>query len=91
MSPFGIMAVVPLIFMNVSVNISGQMGRKFALDMAGFAVNLRLLHANPQATVPLHVGFLEDGFLRQLHLELDDLEPLASECTEVSIRGAYVC
>lgn len=59
--------------------------------MAGFAVNLRLLHANPQATVPELVSYLEDGFLRQLHLELDQLEPLASGCTEVSPCRSCVC
>nr|XP_045606013.1 galactosylgalactosylxylosylprotein 3-beta-glucuronosyltransferase S-like [Procambarus clarkii] len=62
-----------------------QGGRKFALDMAGFAVNLRLLHANPTATVPHRVSYLEDGFLRRLRLELEDLEPLASGCTEVLV------
>ncbi|XP_063860709.1 galactosylgalactosylxylosylprotein 3-beta-glucuronosyltransferase S-like [Scylla paramamosain] len=62
-----------------------QAGRKFALDMAGFAVNLRVLHANPQATMPERLTFLEDGFLKQLHLELEDLEPLASGCTEVLV------
>lgn len=80
------MAAVALTYMNLSVKISGQAGRKFAVDMAGFAVNLRLLHANPEATIPSRVSYIEDGFLRQLHLELDDLEPLASGCTEVSPR-----
>lgn len=53
------------------------------MDMAGFAVNLQVVHANPKATIPMRVSYLEDGFLRQLHLELDDLEPLAADCTEV--------
>ncbi|XP_071524737.1 galactosylgalactosylxylosylprotein 3-beta-glucuronosyltransferase S-like [Panulirus ornatus] len=62
-----------------------QAGRKFAVDMAGFAVNVRVLHASPQATIPIRVSYLEDGFLRQLRLELEDLEPLASGCTEVLV------
>ncbi|XP_042218464.1 galactosylgalactosylxylosylprotein 3-beta-glucuronosyltransferase S-like [Homarus americanus] len=62
-----------------------QAGRKFAVDMAGFAVNLRVLHANPQATIPTRLSYLEDGFLRNLRLELDDLEPLASGCTQVLV------
>lgn len=33
-----------------------QAGRQFAVDMAGFAVNLLLLHRNPGATIPLQVG-----------------------------------
>ncbi|XP_042878392.1 galactosylgalactosylxylosylprotein 3-beta-glucuronosyltransferase P-like [Penaeus japonicus] len=62
-----------------------QAGRKFAVDMAGFAVNLRVLHASPQATIPLRLSYLEDGFLKSLRLELEDLEPLGSECTEVMV------
>lgn len=61
-----------------------QAGRKFAVDMAGFAVNVRVLHASPQATIPTRLSYLEDGFLKQLRLELVDLEPLASGCTQVS-------
>lgn len=71
--------------MNLNVHISGQAGRKFAVDMAGFAVNLRVVHANPEATIPARVSYLEDGFLRHLHLELEDLEPLAAGCTEVRV------
>lgn len=78
--------------MNLSVQISRQAGRKFALDMAGFAINLQVVHANPEATIPTRVSYLEDGFLRQLHLELDDLEPLAAGCTEViSYSTCSVC
>lgn len=62
-----------------------QAGRKFALDMAGFAVNLRVLHANPGATMPHVLSYLEDGFLKQLRVELDDLEPLAWGCTQVLV------
>ncbi|XP_068209508.1 galactosylgalactosylxylosylprotein 3-beta-glucuronosyltransferase P-like [Palaemon carinicauda] len=62
-----------------------QGGRKFAVDMAGFAVNLRVLHANPDATIPLRLSYLEDGFLRHLRIELDDLEPLAWGCTQVLV------
>ncbi|KAG7177583.1 Galactosylgalactosylxylosylprotein 3-beta-glucuronosyltransferase S-like 1 [Homarus americanus] len=68
-----------------SLNHAFQAGRKFAVDMAGFAVNLRVLHANPQATIPTRLSYLEDGFLRNLRLELDDLEPLASGCTQVLV------
>lgn len=61
------------------------------MDMAGFAVNLRVVHANPEATIPTRISYLEDGFLRQLKLELDDLEPLAAGCTEVwDLNAVYV-
>lgn len=77
------MTATVLTFMNLNLQLSGQAGRKFAVDMAGFAINLRVVHANPEATIPERVSYLEDGFLKQLRLELDDLEPLASGCTEV--------
>ena len=53
--------------------------------MAGFAVNLWVVLAHPEATIPTRVSYLEDGFLRRLGLEHQDLEPLANECTEVFI------
>ncbi|XP_018017459.1 galactosylgalactosylxylosylprotein 3-beta-glucuronosyltransferase S [Hyalella azteca] len=59
--------------------------RKFAVDMAGFAVNLEFLYRKPNATIPLLVSYLEDGFLRALGTSLDDLEPLAHDCTEVLV------
>ncbi|XP_076031861.1 galactosylgalactosylxylosylprotein 3-beta-glucuronosyltransferase P-like [Oratosquilla oratoria] len=62
-----------------------QAGRKFALDMAGFAVNLRLLHSNPKADIPLQVSYLENGFLKALDIELEDLEPVADKCTQVLV------
>ncbi|CAL4063973.1 unnamed protein product [Meganyctiphanes norvegica] len=62
-----------------------QWGRKFSVDMAGFAVNLRLLHINPDATIPTRVSYLEDGFLKKLRIDLKDLEPLADGCTQVLV------
>ena len=51
--------------------------------MAGFAVNTDLLIANPEATMPWRVSYLEDGFIRALGMNLEDLEPLALGCTKV--------
>ena len=62
--------------------------RKFPVDMAGFAVNLGFLRQrNPRAdkAMPYKAGYEEDMFLQKLDLELVDIEPLASNCTEVMV------
>uniref|UniRef100_A0A182M4C3 Galactosylgalactosylxylosylprotein 3-beta-glucuronosyltransferase n=1 Tax=Anopheles culicifacies TaxID=139723 RepID=A0A182M4C3_9DIPT len=60
-------------------------GRKYPLDMAGFAVSVKFLHSRPKAQMPFKPGYEEDGFLRSLEpLELKEVELLASNCTEVS-------
>ena len=51
--------------------------------MSGFAVNLGLLHSKPNAEIPYRRATIEDGFLRSLEVELEDLEPLAEGCTQV--------
>lgn len=59
-------------------------GRKFPIDMAGFAVNVQFLHSRPNASMPFKPGYEEDGFLRSLTpLRLNEIELLASNCTEV--------
>ena len=57
--------------------------RKFAVDMAGFAVNIEYLISNPNATMPYKAGYEEDQFLRSLGLQLEDIEPKADSCTQV--------
>lgn len=59
--------------------------RKFALDMAGFAVNLKLIINVPSASFNsnANIGMLESDFLSHLKLELEDLEPKADECKKV--------
>ena len=59
--------------------------RPFAMDMAGFAVNLKLLFESPNAKFPLRVkrGYLESDFLQML-TQRDELEPKADNCTKVS-------
>ena len=62
--------------------------RKFPVDMAGFAVNLEFLRSrNKKANraMPYKAGYEEDVFLQNLNLTLDDIEPLASDCTEVLV------
>lgn len=59
-------------------------GRRYAVDMAGFAVNIRLLHQYPNATIIYKAGYEEDYFLQGL---LPDgrlsIEAKAANCTQV--------
>ncbi|XP_072051628.1 galactosylgalactosylxylosylprotein 3-beta-glucuronosyltransferase 3-like [Amphiura filiformis] len=60
--------------------------RKFATDMAGFAINLKLFHGNPDVrfniTAPL--GHLETRLLETL-VAIEDLEPKAERCTKIYV------
>lgn len=59
-------------------------GRKFPVDMAGFAVNVEFFLSRPNAIMPYKPGYEEDGFLRSLApLTLNDIEPLANKCSRV--------
>ncbi|KAM6970501.1 galactosylgalactosylxylosylprotein 3-beta-glucuronosyltransferase 1-like [Aplochiton taeniatus] len=61
--------------------------RPFAIDMAGFAVNLRLILARPQAYFKLRGvkgGYQESSLLREL-VTVNDLEPKAANCTQVLV------
>ncbi|XP_029163279.1 galactosylgalactosylxylosylprotein 3-beta-glucuronosyltransferase P-like [Nylanderia fulva] len=59
-------------------------GRKFPVDMAGFAVNVRFLHLRPNASMPFRAGYEEDGFLKSLApFEPRDAQLLADNCTKV--------
>uniref|UniRef100_T1J0L0 Galactosylgalactosylxylosylprotein 3-beta-glucuronosyltransferase n=1 Tax=Strigamia maritima TaxID=126957 RepID=T1J0L0_STRMM len=60
--------------------------RPFAIDMAGFAVNLSFLLEHPKASYNLTVprGYQESYFLQKL-VSLDQLEPKASKCTMVLV------
>lgn len=61
-------------------------GRRFAVDMAGFAVNINLLHRYTNATMVYEAGFEEDSFLRSLHVSENDIEAKAENCTQVLVR-----
>ena len=56
--------------------------REFAVDMAGFALNLGLL-LNTSASMPYHAGYEEDKLLKALGVKMEEIEPLANDCTEV--------
>ncbi|XP_012989989.1 galactosylgalactosylxylosylprotein 3-beta-glucuronosyltransferase 1 isoform X1 [Esox lucius] len=61
--------------------------RPFAIDMAGFAVNLHLILCKPQAYFKLRGvkgGYQESSLLREL-VTLNDLEPKAANCTKVLV------
>ncbi|KAI8430637.1 hypothetical protein MSG28_000840 [Choristoneura fumiferana] len=57
--------------------------RTFPVDMAGFAVNIEIL--NPSATMPFIAGHEEDKFLVSLGVKLEDIEPLAENCSKVLV------
>ncbi|XP_077488746.1 galactosylgalactosylxylosylprotein 3-beta-glucuronosyltransferase S-like isoform X2 [Amblyomma americanum] len=56
--------------------------RRFPVDMAGFAVNIQLVLAADDLRMPHKQGMLESDFLTSLGVDRDELEPLASNCTE---------
>ncbi|KAL7643435.1 UNVERIFIED_CONTAM: hypothetical protein RMT77_005417 [Armadillidium vulgare] len=60
-------------------------GRKFAVDMGGFAVNVGFLREHMNATMPYRAGYEEDGFLKSLGISLNDIEPKAENCTKILV------
>uniref|UniRef100_A0A1B6LSY1 Galactosylgalactosylxylosylprotein 3-beta-glucuronosyltransferase n=1 Tax=Graphocephala atropunctata TaxID=36148 RepID=A0A1B6LSY1_9HEMI len=61
-------------------------GRKFPVDMAGFAVNVEFLLQRPKAIMPYKPGFEEDGFLRSLApFEAKEIELRADNCTKILV------
>ncbi|XP_066506978.1 galactosylgalactosylxylosylprotein 3-beta-glucuronosyltransferase 1 isoform X2 [Hoplias malabaricus] len=61
--------------------------RPFAIDMAGFAINLKLILRKPQAYFKLKGvkgGYQESSLLREL-VTLEELEPKANNCTKVLV------
>ncbi|KAK0054858.1 galactosylgalactosylxylosylprotein 3-beta-glucuronosyltransferase 1 [Biomphalaria pfeifferi] len=61
--------------------------RPFATDMAGFAINLNLIHQHPKAKFSntFGAGRQESTFLTFFNLTLDELEPKANMCTQVLV------
>lgn len=60
--------------------------RPFAMDMAGFAINLDLILLQPNAefSYAMEIGFQESEFLAKLTTQ-EELEPLADNCTKVYV------
>ncbi|KAI8040212.1 hypothetical protein M5D96_006151 [Drosophila gunungcola] len=59
-------------------------GRRYPVDMAGFAVSVKFLKERPKAQMPFKPGYEEDGFLRSLApLDNKEIELLADECRDI--------
>lgn len=71
----------------VGFNSMWEKRRPFPIDMAGFAISLRLLMSNPNATFSNRekIGYVETHFLGQFIKSWDDLEPKADKCTKVLV------
>lgn len=57
--------------------------RTYPVDMAGFAVNIEFL--TPAASMPYIAGHEEDRFLVSLGLKIEDIEPLADNCSRILV------
>ncbi|EDW28491.1 GL18922 [Drosophila persimilis] len=60
-------------------------GRRWPVDMAGFAVNLEYMAQFPNVNMPYKPGFEEDRFLRSIGLRLDLIEPRGSNCSQILV------
>ncbi|KAH8377937.1 hypothetical protein KR093_008037 [Drosophila rubida] len=60
-------------------------GRRWPVDMAGFAVNLAYMSLYPNVNMPYKPGYEEDLFLRSIGLHIDQIEPRGNNCTEVLV------
>ncbi|KAK7789203.1 hypothetical protein R5R35_014111 [Gryllus longicercus] len=61
-------------------------GRKFPVDMAGFAVSVEFLLKRPKASMPYKPGYEEDGFLKSLApFEPSEIELKAQNCTKLLV------
>lgn len=70
-----------------SFNSMWEDKRPFPIDMAGFAVSLRLLISNPFAkfSATQRIGYVESHFLNQLVKSWSELEPRADNCNKVLV------
>lgn len=59
--------------------------RSFPMDMAGFAVNLRLVINNTHLSMPHKEGRQETEFLESLNVSVADLKPLCENATKVLV------
>lgn len=70
-----------------SFNSMWESKRPFPIDMAGFAVSLRLFmsHQNANFSAEQRIGYVESQFLGQLVNSWDELEPKADKCSKVLV------
>ncbi|XP_040067070.2 galactosylgalactosylxylosylprotein 3-beta-glucuronosyltransferase 2 [Ixodes scapularis] len=78
---FGVSSPVVVAGRVVGFHDSFDSGRTFPVDMAGFAVNLRLV-LDGQPDMPYVLGMQETRFLESLNVTTAQLEPLARNCTQ---------
>ena len=73
-------------FKVVRFHVGWRPSRPFPMDMAGFAVSVKLVRDNPEACFDgeAPMGFLESSFLKGL-VTMDELEPKADNCTKVRV------
>ncbi|XP_063810856.1 galactosylgalactosylxylosylprotein 3-beta-glucuronosyltransferase 1-like [Pseudophryne corroboree] len=66
--------------------VSYGLERPFAIDMAGFAIQLKLILEKPRAVFRLDVksGYQESSLLQDL-VTMEELEPRADNCTKVMV------
>ncbi len=62
------------------------------MDMAGFAVNLGLFFQYPDVEFSNYVkrGYQESTLLSGMKITLNDLEPLADNCSKVSVLTSCI-
>ncbi|XP_017075576.2 LOW QUALITY PROTEIN: galactosylgalactosylxylosylprotein 3-beta-glucuronosyltransferase S [Drosophila eugracilis] len=60
-------------------------GRRWPVDMAGFAVNLEYMAQYPYVNMPYKPGYEEDLFLRSIDLQMNLIEPRGNNCTEILV------
>lgn len=71
----------------IGFNSLWKPGRPFPVDMAGFAINLKLVLENKDSWFSFEVegGYQESEILRQM-VTREELEPLADLCTKVYLK-----
>lgn len=62
-----------------------QADRKFPVDMAGFAVSVQYLLQMADAKMPYTAGYEEDGFLKSLKINPQEIEFKADDCTKIYV------
>ncbi|KAH8341372.1 hypothetical protein KR059_004298 [Drosophila kikkawai] len=60
-------------------------GRRWPVDMAGFAVSLEYMAQYPNVNMPYKPGYEEDLFLRSINVRMDEIEPRGNNCTEILV------
>jgi len=70
-----------------SFNTAWKSNRPLPIDMAGFGININLIHTHPYANFSYtHVGgYQQSHLLSAFDISIVDLEPKANNCTRVYV------